>query len=115
MTTTAAAPAHAQNQKLMELLAMDKMTLSSKARPPQSATDRWMRYLGFPGGIALFLLILYLPPGAGLSASAQAGAIICTFGCSTRIFQSGRLWRGIMLFVPCSAHSPWWCRRGSTS
>jgi len=53
---------------------MEKMSLSSKARPAQSGTERWMRYLGFPGGIALFLLILYLPPGAGLSAAAQAGA-----------------------------------------
>ncbi len=53
---------------------MEKMTLSSKARAAQSPTEKWMRYLGFPGGIALFLLIFYLPGGAGLSAAAQAGA-----------------------------------------
>ena len=53
---------------------MDKMALSSKARPPQSTSERWMRYLGFPAGIALFLLILYMPAGEGLSAAAQAGA-----------------------------------------
>ena len=53
---------------------MEKMTLSSKTREAQSSTERWMRYLGFPGGIALFLLIFYLPAGAGLSAAAQAGA-----------------------------------------
>ena len=64
---------HTQNQRLIELLGMDKMALSSKARPPQSTSERWMRYLGFPAGIALFLLILYLPAGAGLSAAAQAG------------------------------------------
>ncbi len=53
---------------------MEKMTLSARPRPAQSVTERWMRYLGFPGGIALFLLVYYLPPGAGLSAAAQAGA-----------------------------------------
>jgi anion transporter len=74
MPAEAAAPASAQNRKLMELLGMDRMTLSSKPREAQGASERWMRYLGFPAGIALFLLILYLPPGAGLSASAQAGA-----------------------------------------
>ncbi|MBK8791889.1 MAG: anion permease [Holophaga sp.] len=59
---------------LHELLDMEKMVLSSKIREAQSAAERWMRYLGFPGGIALFLLVYYLPAGAGLSASAQAGA-----------------------------------------
>ena len=63
-----------QNQRLMELLGMERMTLSSKTRAAQSRSESWMRYLGFPGGILLFLLILYLPAGAGLSASAQAGA-----------------------------------------
>jgi anion transporter len=58
---------------LQELLDMEKMTLSPKPRDAQSATERWMRYLGFPGGIAIFLLILYLPPGMGLSAGAQSG------------------------------------------
>jgi anion transporter len=74
MPADAADRSHAQNQKLMELLGMDRMSLSSKPREAQDGKERWMRYLGFPGGIALFLLILYLPPGAGLSASAQAGA-----------------------------------------
>ncbi|HQR46061.1 MAG TPA: SLC13 family permease [Thermoanaerobaculia bacterium] len=59
---------------LQELLDMEKMTLSAKPRAAQSGTERWMRYLGFPGGIALFLLIYFLPPGAGLSGAAQAGA-----------------------------------------
>ena len=72
--TASASPRQTQNQKLMELLGMDRMSLSSKTRAAQSTSERWMRYLGFPGGILLFLLILYLPAGAGLSASAQAGA-----------------------------------------
>ena len=53
---------------------MEKMVLSSKTRAAQSRTEQWMRYLGFPGGIALFLFILYLPAGAGLSCAAQTGA-----------------------------------------
>lgn len=67
-------PDEQRDRRLVELLGMERMTLSSKPRAAQGTTDRWMRYLGFPGGIALFLLLLYLPPGAGLSASAQAGA-----------------------------------------
>jgi anion transporter len=68
-----ARPANA-SPTLQELLDMEKMTLSSKVREAQSPTEQWMRYLGFPGGILLFLLIYYLPAGAGLSASAQSGA-----------------------------------------
>lgn len=74
MSTTPVAPPQTQNQKLIELLGMEKMTLSSKTRAAQSRSESWMRYLGFPGGILLFLLIMYLPAGAGLSGSAQAGA-----------------------------------------
>jgi anion transporter len=66
----AQAPAHS----LQDLLDMEKMVLSSKTREAQSPTERWMRYLGFPGGIALFLLVFYLPAGAGLSGAAQTGA-----------------------------------------
>lgn len=74
MPAEATAASRDQNRKLMELLGMDRMSLSSKPREAQDGTERWMRYLGFPAGIALFLLVMYLPPGAGLSASAQAGA-----------------------------------------
>ena len=59
---------------IQALLDMDKMKLSSKMRTPQSASERWMEYLGFPLGIAVFLFIYYAPAGAGLSSSAQAGA-----------------------------------------
>ncbi len=70
--TDAAAPA--PRDRLHELLDMEKMTLSSQARAAQSSTERWMRYLGFPGGIAAFLALYYLPASAGLSGAAQAGA-----------------------------------------
>lgn len=74
MSQTPAHPSPPPGRSLQDLLDMEKMTLSSKARDAQSASERWMRYLGFPGGIALFLLVYYLPAGAGLSAAAQAGA-----------------------------------------
>lgn len=60
--------------RLVELLDMEKMTLSSKGRSAQSNAERWMQYLGFPGGILAFLLLYYLPPSAGLSGAAQAGS-----------------------------------------
>lgn len=70
---TADARTTASEQKLLELLDMEKMVLSSKPREAQGASERWMRYLGFPGGILAFLVILYFPPAAGLSAAGQAG------------------------------------------
>ena len=55
---------------LKALLDMSRMTLSSKMREPQTAAERWMGYLGFPLGIAVFLLLYYMSPAAGLSAAA---------------------------------------------
>src|SRR5512139_547386 len=72
--STVVETAASRNQKLLELLAMDKMTLSSKVRAAQNGTEAWMRYLGFPLGILVFLTVFYLPSGAGLSGGAQAGA-----------------------------------------
>jgi anion transporter len=61
------------NDNLLALLDMDKMALSSAGRVAQSRTEQWMRYLGFPGGILVFLLFFYLPLGPGISAAGQAG------------------------------------------
>ncbi len=69
----AEAPAATPAPSLQDLLDMEKMVLSSKTREAQSPTERWMRYLGFPGGILLFLILYYLPAGAGLSGAAQTG------------------------------------------
>jgi solute carrier family 13 (sodium-dependent dicarboxylate transporter), member 2/3/5 len=63
-----------QEARLRELLDMEKMTLSSKPRAAQGTSERWMRYLGFPGGILAFLILYYLPADAGLTGAAQAGA-----------------------------------------
>lgn len=62
------------NDRLHQLLEMEKMTLSSQGRAAQGPSERWMRYLGFPAGIAVFLLVLYAPAGPALSAAGQAGA-----------------------------------------
>lgn len=41
-------------------------------RPKEpTRSERWMKYLGFPAGILLFLLIWSLPPLAGLSMAGQ--------------------------------------------
>ena len=58
---------------LLALLEMDQMTLSAAGRTTQSRADRWMRYLGFPGGLLVFVLAYYVPFGPGLSAAGQAG------------------------------------------
>jgi len=64
----------AMDDRLHQLLDMEKMTLSSQGRAAQGPAERWMRYLGFPAGIAVFLTVLYLPASAGLSGAGQAGA-----------------------------------------
>jgi anion transporter len=74
MTAATLAAPLSQEARLDQLLDMEKMTLSSKVRPAQGAAERWMRYLGFPGGIAAFLLLYYLPAGSSLSGAAQAGS-----------------------------------------
>lgn len=72
MASSAGTPAQAA--RLHELLDMEKMTLSSKSRPAQGPVEQWMRYLGFPAGIAAFLLIYYAPAGGTLSGAGQVGA-----------------------------------------
>lgn len=69
----AAAAVPPDDGRLLALLDMDRMPLSSSGRPVQSTADRWMRYCGFPAGIAAFLLLYCLPLGDGLSAAGHAG------------------------------------------
>ena len=56
--------------ELNELVALDRFELPSRQRPPASALDRWMRYLGFPIGIAAFLWVYYLPTPGGADVRA---------------------------------------------
>lgn len=74
MAEMTSASAARQGPDIQALLNMERMTLSSKMRTPQTASERWMEYLGFPLGIAVFLLIYYWPTGVGLSSAGQAGA-----------------------------------------
>lgn len=63
----------AEGNNLLALLEMDKMPLSSSGRAVEGRMDLWMRYLGFPAGIAVFLVLFYLRIDGGLSAAGQAG------------------------------------------
>lgn len=51
---------------------LGSFSLAPREQVLASPTDRWFAYLGFPIGIAAFLLIYYLPLPAGLSADGQA-------------------------------------------
>lgn len=71
---TASAPSAGTPGSIAELLAMDRFALPTRQRPPASATERWMRYLGFPIGIAAFLALLYAPTADGLTLAGQVAA-----------------------------------------
>jgi sodium-dependent dicarboxylate transporter 2/3/5 len=60
------------NRKLDDLLDLDKHKLSTIPERQSNTTERWMKYYGFPLGIAVFLLLLYMPTPTGLTASGQA-------------------------------------------
>ncbi|HOW45950.1 MAG TPA: DASS family sodium-coupled anion symporter [Candidatus Aminicenantes bacterium] len=64
--------AAAAQSGLDDLLDLDKHKLAQVPERKANATERWMKYLGFPLGIAVFLLIFYMPLPAGLTASGQA-------------------------------------------
>jgi anion transporter len=57
---------------LSGLVALDRFELPSRQRPAASRLDRWMRYAGFPLGLAAFLWLYYLPTPAGLTLDGQA-------------------------------------------
>jgi sodium-dependent dicarboxylate transporter 2/3/5 len=54
-----------------ELIGMDSFTLSARQHPPASATDRWLRRIGLPAGIVVFLVLDLMPVPAGLTAAGQ--------------------------------------------
>jgi hypothetical protein len=60
------------NRKLDELLDLDKHKLATIPERKANPTEKWMKYLGFPLGIAVFLLLFYMPTPAGLTAAGQA-------------------------------------------
>jgi len=60
-----------------DLLDLEKHKLSVVHKRKVNTTERWMTYLGFPGGIAVFLLLYFMPTPAGLTAGGQA--VIASF------------------------------------
>ncbi len=61
----------AASQSLEDLLDLEKNKLSSIPPKRLTASERWMRYLGLPLGILVFLALYYMPNPAGLSMSGQ--------------------------------------------
>jgi anion transporter len=57
--------------KIDEILDLSRNKLSEIPEKMPTASERWMRYLGFPVGILVFLLLYYMPTPSGLSISGQ--------------------------------------------
>ncbi|OGM01473.1 MAG: hypothetical protein A2008_12975 [Candidatus Wallbacteria bacterium GWC2_49_35] len=62
----------AEQHELDNLLDLDRHKLSVIPKKKITKSERWMKYLGFPLGIAAFILIYFMPAPAGLSLSGQA-------------------------------------------
>lgn len=56
---------------LDDLLDLGRHKLSQVAERESTPGELWMKYLGFPAGIAAFLALYYMPPPAGLSGAGQ--------------------------------------------
>ncbi len=67
----------AEQKELDNLLDLDRHKLSVIPKKKITKSERWMKYLGFPGGVLVFLLIYFMPAPAGLSISGQA--VIASF------------------------------------
>jgi solute carrier family 13 (sodium-dependent dicarboxylate transporter), member 2/3/5 len=70
----AASPASstADTGELTDLLDLSKQRLSTVKTRAASNSERWMRYLGFPGGVLLFLALYFMPTPVGLTAAGQS-------------------------------------------
>lgn len=62
---------------LDDLLDLEKHKLSVVHKRKATPTERWMKYLGVPVGLAVFLALYYMPTPAGLTAGGQA--VIASF------------------------------------
>ena len=62
---------------LDDLLDLEKHKLSVVHKRKATSTERWMKYLGVPVGLAVFLALYYMPTPAGLTAGGQA--VIASF------------------------------------
>ncbi len=68
-----AAATHAQTvlAKIDDILDLSRNKLSQVPDRKLTASERWMRYLGFPLGIAVFLTLYYMPTPDGLTTGGQ--------------------------------------------
>lgn len=60
------------NQRIDDLLDLDKHKLSVIPEKKSTPIERWMKYLGLPVGILVFSLIYFMPLPEGLTASGQS-------------------------------------------
>ncbi len=72
----AVAPAAAPGESLDELLDLDRQKLSTIPERVPTRVERWMEYVGFPLGLAVFTAIYLLPTPFGMTAPGQA-ALAC--------------------------------------
>ncbi|HBC75732.1 MAG TPA: hypothetical protein DC017_12945 [Candidatus Wallbacteria bacterium] len=71
-TASTSVMSEAEQHELDNLLDLDRHKLSVIPKKKITKSERWMKYLGFPLGIAAFILIYFMPAPAGLSLSGQA-------------------------------------------
>lgn len=64
-------------EDLDSLLDLDKHKLSVIPEKKSSPNEKWLKYLGVPFAIAVFLYLYYMPTPTGLTASGQA--VIASF------------------------------------
>jgi sodium-dependent dicarboxylate transporter 2/3/5 len=71
--SAAAASAHAKAVlgKIDEILDLSRNKLSQVPERHLTASERWMRYLGFPIGVLVFLSLYYMPTPDGLTSGGQ--------------------------------------------
>lgn len=74
VTSVEAGPNH--HDRLKDLLDLSKAKFSAAPKGDLTPSERWMRYLGFPGGLAVFAALYFMPTPAGLTAAGQA-ALAC--------------------------------------
>lgn len=70
--TAAPGVGNGSDQELDDLLDLSKHKLSTIPERQSTATERWMKYLGFPLGIVVFLLLNHMPTPDGLTTAGQA-------------------------------------------
>ncbi|MBE0565745.1 MAG: DASS family sodium-coupled anion symporter [Krumholzibacteria bacterium] len=57
--------------RIDEILDLSRSKLSEVPDKLPTTSERWMRYLGFPAGVAAFLVLYYLPTPSGLTTGGQ--------------------------------------------